>query len=243
MSDFFDDAPPPNLAPWAEAGFSRGEARQWLRWRFSLREALSWRHAGVTNAVTAAQWRTSGVTPDTVGDWRTAGIGPSDAVRWHEFGLGLAEASRLAAAGHGPDSVEAWELRHPESGPRARNVRAGEALLHRFLDEGVPMDIAHGYAVLRGWHGDDALEWARSGIGVDEARLWLALGLTAPEAADLDSGPADVVPTWWRAGIPFDEVADWLGAGYSAQEAREQRSAGVSVDAAAELRAGRRREG
>jgi hypothetical protein len=239
VSDWDDEEPPEDLTGWLRAGYRRAEARRWRRWRFELEQAQAWQAAGVAEALSAAQWRTAGVTPSTVDRWRSAGIGPTEAVRWHEFGVDLASAVRLTAEGKPPGSVEMLEeIGSRTYRPLSDAERAHQERLGRFLASigGTSYDVRVSYQSAD-WLDDEAAAWARSGIRADPARLWRALGLRPAEAAALAAEPAAVIAEWWRAGIPFDELADWLGAGLTAAEAAAQRAAGITVQQAAALRA------
>lgn len=230
----FND-PPEDLTTWMRVGLRRVVALEWRRWRFSLEEATAWRDAGVTVALTAAQWRTASATPDTVGEWRKAGVGPSEAVRWHEFGCNLERVRTLKAEGAAPDDVL---TPHTPSKVHTESSELQRAY-HRFHVAGVQGAIVHGY-LSSNWCSDTALAWARHQIPAEDAQTWASLALHPVEAAELiEAGrtPGEVVAEWWGAHIPFDEVADWIGAGLSAAEAVAQRDAGVTVEAAATLRA------
>jgi hypothetical protein len=233
---------------WADAGFAADQARIFRRWRFTLEEAIGWRHAGVADGVRAAQWATAGVTPESVNRWRAAGIDASQAVHWHEIGFDLQAARDARQRGLTPET--AFAQRHPQgpgtfgrSGPGAP-AGARADLMRRLHDAGVPMRVLQGY-LAASWEPDDALPWAAAGIEAAEASLWRMLGLTASEAGRLIKKGADavtVVREWWRAGIPFDEVADWIGAGLTAEESAAQRARGITAEQAAALRALRDQE-
>ncbi|MGH3767092.1 MAG: DUF2201 family putative metallopeptidase [Pseudonocardiaceae bacterium] len=120
----FDD-PPQDLTAWLRAGLRRVEAVQWRRWRFNLEEAQAWRAAGVSVALTAAQWCTAAVTPGTVDQWRAAGIGPGEAVRWHEFGVDLPRAVQIKAA-TSPDPGRAGPGMGIAGAASRRGGRAGQ---------------------------------------------------------------------------------------------------------------------
>jgi hypothetical protein len=237
-----DDPPPENLSEWSRAGFRRSEAKEWRRWRFELTDAESWRAAGVQRSLTAAQWRTAAVTPQTVRDWIAAGIGPGEAVRWHEFGIGLERAAELTREGKLPGSEQMLEVIHGDSytaGMTDEQRRQYDAI-QRF-HANVPHQVAAGYHVEE-WYDDEAMSWARKGVGAQQAWLWKSLGLRPGEVDGLGD-PAEVIAEWWRAAIPYDEVADWIGAGLSAAEAVKQRGEGVTVEQAKALRALRNAEG
>jgi hypothetical protein len=235
---------------WADAGFAADQARDFRRWRFTLAEAIAWRHAGVADGVRAAQWVTAGATPESVSRWRAAGIDASQAVHWHEMGFDLQAAREARRRGLTPEAAFAQRRQGPGSGLHGRLgagaptagawAVSGRADLMRKLQEaGVPPRILHGY-LAASWEPDDALPWAAAGIEAAEAGLWRMLGLTAQEAGRLVKKGADaikVVRDWWRAGIPFDEVAEWIGAGLSAEEAAAQRARGITAEQAAALRA------
>jgi hypothetical protein len=244
MRRFDDEDEPEDLTAWLAAGLRRPEARVWRRWNFQLNEALTWRKAGVREALTAAQWQAAGATPATVGKWIAAGITPSDAVRWHEFGYTLEQASEHVKEGRGP--AEAFEKRRHTSTQSMRFVGGGVSpiargtreRMQRFMSGAVPQEVVAGYIAAQ-WLDDEAYEWATQGVQVSDAKIWRKIGLVPAEAKDL-SDPLQVIEDWWRAGIPYDEVADWLGAGLTAAEAIEQRAAGVTREQAAALRALRR---
>jgi hypothetical protein len=243
----------PDAAAWARAGIPHDEVAGWVRWRIGPRDARAWRQAGVADGLTAAQWQTAGVTPSTVDDWRDAGIAPNEAVVWHEMGFDLAAAKE--AKDRGDDPTAAMEARDATRRGFTMSTGAVHALgpmpkgtagdpVQKFLRSGADQRLLHEYMQHR-WMDDDAIAWARQGIGAAEAYLWHDLGLTPAEAGRLQAdghSVGDVVRDWWAAGIPVDEVADWIGAGLSPAEAVEQRAAGVTVDEAAALRALRRDE-
>ncbi len=232
---------------WTDAGFAADQARVFRRWRFTLEEAIGWRHAGVADGVRAAQWVTAGVTPESVDRWRAAGIDASQAVHWHEMGFDLAAAREARQRGLTPEAAFAqrrasWSGPAGRRGPGAPGARAD--LVRGLQEAGVPMRVLHGYLAAN-WEPDEALPWAAAGIQAAEASLWRMLGLTAAEAGRLvkkGADPVAVVREWWRAGIPFEEVADWIGAGLTAQEAAAQRARGITADQAAALRALRDQE-
>jgi hypothetical protein len=260
----FDDVggeePPEDLTAWLAAGLRRTAALAWRRWNFTLDEAIRWRAAGVPEALAAARWQAAAVGPDTVGEWQAAGITAAEAIRWHEFGIGLEQARQHHREGRTPESVFTAQRGGGSSGggtaiatPGA-TVDLGRAVagmgglsglsgsMRRFLDAGVSHQVMASYLQSQ-WVDEAAVRWARCQIQAWDAKLWLALGLTAAEAAALHAAgqtPAQVVRDWWRAGIPFDEVADWIGAGLSATEAARQRASGTTVQQAAALRALRR---
>lgn len=242
--------PPEDLTAWLAAGMRRVEALAWRRWNFTLDEAKRWRAAGVTEALTAAQWQVAAVDPDTVGDWFAARITVGEAIRWHEFGFTLEQAKEHLRNGRNPE--DAYNKRQgvtPGAVPGLGVIRRAVATpflgmggLQAFLQANVQHSVMGGYVQLQ-WTDEDAIAWAKQGIQAWDARLWHEIGLTPAEAAELDRAkvkPLDVMRDWWRAGIPFDEVADWLGAGLSPQEAAAQRESGVTVEQAAALRALRR---
>ncbi|GAA0647945.1 hypothetical protein GCM10010174_84180 [Kutzneria viridogrisea] len=229
---------PEDLNRWVAAGFARGEAASWRRWRFTIDLARSWISAGVGTGLSAAQWAIAGVNPDTVGQWREAGIQPQDAVRWHEFGIGLEQARRYRAQGVTPD--QAWQR-----GQQAEPGADAEQATRRFREAGVTGALLSSY-VLRQWLDEQALEWARHGVDAGDARAWLDLGLTPAEGAELSRAgqePMAVIRAWWRTGVPFEEVADWLGAGFDPEEAARRRAAGITARQAAALRELRRHQG
>ena len=232
--------PPEDLTAWLAAGMRRIDAQAWRRWNFTLDDAKKWRAAGVTEALTAAQWHIAGVYPETVRDWFDARITVGEAIRWHEFGFDLDQAKQHMNNGRGPEGAyQLNQVRHSVAG----QVAAGAGgQMHNFLHAGVPHAVMGTYLQLQ-WTDQDAITWAKEGVKAWDAQLWLQIGLTPAEAGELskkDVNPADVMRDWWRAGIPYDEVADWLGAGLTAEEAKAQRESGVTVEQAAALRALRR---
>lgn len=245
-----DDGDDRSQKEWTDAGFGVDEARVFRRWRFTLAEAIAWRHAGVADGVRAAQWVTAGATPDSVNRWRAAGIDASQAVHWHEMGFDLTSAREARQRGLTPEA--AFAQRRQAAGPGLARRRgpaaptaggwgpaAAEDLMRKLQESGVPPRVLHGYLTAN-WQPDDALPWAVAGIEAAEASLWQMLGLTAQEAGRLvkkGASAVEVVRDWWRAGIPFDEVAEWIGAGLSAQEAAAQRAKGITAEQAAALRA------
>jgi hypothetical protein len=243
-----DDDDDRDLKPWADAGIAADQARIFRRWRFTLEQAIAWRHAGVADGVRAAQWVTAGVTPESVDRWRAAGIDASQAVHWHEMGFDLQAARDARQRGLTPETAFAQRQAHlpgamGRPGPGAPSGARAD-LLRRLQEAGVPMRVLHGY-LAASWEPDDALPWAAAGIEAAEASLWRILGLTAQEAGRLVKKGADavgVVRDWWRAGIPFDEAAEWIGAGLTAEEAAAQRARGITAEQAAALRALRDQE-
>jgi hypothetical protein len=222
---------------WVATGFTEQEARVWHRWRIAPETAVAWRRAGVADGLCAAQWSVARVTPATVGDWRAAGLDAIDAVRCHEMGYDLAAAREFKRRGLTPEQAFT-QWRSPTRGPMTR-VGVAFARMHELK---VPPQVIRTY-LQANWTDEEALAWARQHVPADVAKLWLALGLTPAEGAELTRAgrtPAEVVREWWRAGIPYDEVADWLGAGLTAAEAVEQRARGITVEHAATLRALRR---
>jgi hypothetical protein len=237
---------PEDLTPWLRAGLRRTEALAWRWWHFSLTEAQRWRAAGVSDALTAAQWQTAGVTTATVDNWRKAGIDAAEAVHWHEFGIELARAREFKRQGRGPEQAFSQQQGMQYGVSAAFQGLPGGKEMHQFIqklrDAGVPHTVIPGYRLMQ-WLDDEAVNWAREGIAAWDARLWHDLGLYPDEAARLEKAkltPQETIRRWWSAGIPYEEVADWLGAGLSAQEAAEQRAAGKTVEQAAALRALRR---
>ncbi|HSZ44124.1 MAG TPA: hypothetical protein VK823_02235 [Streptosporangiaceae bacterium] len=238
--------PPEDPAAWAADGFTAEQAELFLRWRFTLRQAVGWRQAGVPDGLRAAQWSTAGVTPETVSQWRAAGIDATQAVHWHEMGFDLPAARTAVRKGLTPES--AFGQRHgygsrpaigfgSQVGSPGRRIEPN--VIHQLHEAGVPPRVIHSY--LNGpWEMAEAVPWARAGLDATEAALWRTLGLTAAEAARLarkGASAADTIKEWWRAGIPFDEVADWIGAGLTAKEAADQRARGITAEQAAALRA------
>jgi hypothetical protein len=243
-----EDAEPEELSVWLAAGYRSERAEVWRRWRFTLAQADAWGREGIDDGLHAAQWRTSGATPETVQDWRAAAIDAAEAVRWHEFGFSLVDAAEHKKNGLGPDG--AFAAQHPQrvvnvvrSGPVMGGVR-GFAVspggpMARFHQSGVDPQVIHGY-MQHHWFDESAAEWARHGIEAQDAYVWFDLGLNASEAGRLTMQgrtPGDVVREWWTAGIPFEEMAEWIGAGLSAREALDQRANGITVEHAASLRA------
>jgi len=229
---------PEPLSQWLAAGFARAEARIWRRWRFALGEARAWRDAGVADGLHAAQWRTAGVTAQTVRHWRAAGIDATEAVAWHEFGVDLDRARQYKHQGLTP--LRAFDQqRAPQS--VAGHATAGSHAdgFRRLAGAGVPPRVITSYA-MRQWWDDAALDWARHHVEAADAALWTALGVRPAEAGRLTRQghtAVNVVQNWWRAGIPLDEVAEWLGAGLTAEEAAAQRAKGITAEQAAALRA------
>lgn len=241
-----EDRPPEDLTAWMAAGLRRVEALAWRRWNFTLDEATNWRRAGVPEALLAAQWQAAAVRPDTVRGWLDAKIGPGEAIRWHEFGYDLETAREHAKRGESPDTVFQRRYQGGHSGITTRAAGAAASVMHdgiqRFMRSGISHEVMRGYLETQ-WFDDDAIAWAKEGIGAYDARLWQEIGLVAVEAGELrkaDQTPATVIRDWWRAGIPFDEVAEWIGAGLTVEEALAQRASGVTVEQAAALRALRR---
>jgi hypothetical protein len=220
---------------WLDVGFTIDEARIWHRWRIDPRTAVAWRAAGVPDGLQAAQWTVAGVRPETVRQWRAAGIEPHEAVHWHEIGVDLAAAAEHKRHGRSPhDALKQSRLHSGASRPDP----IAEAF-QRFHEAGVRPELAHGYA-MAGWVDKEALDWARQGLGVADARLWKLLGVTPAEANRLEQqgqAPDRLLRDWWRAGIPYDEVGVWLGAGLTAEEAAAQRAQGITAEQAAALRA------
>jgi hypothetical protein len=115
----------------------------------------------------------------------------------------------------------------------------GGGPVQKFVEAGVPPQMLHSY-LARQWYDDEAVAWAKEGVGGAEAPIWKALGLRPNEAGRLvRTGVtlADTVRDWWRAGIPIGEVADWIGAGLTPKEAVGQRAKGITAEHAAALRA------
>lgn len=239
--------PPEDLTRWLAAGLRRTEALAWRKWNFTLEEAMSWRGAGVREALTAAQWQVAGVGPKTVREWITARITVGEAIRWHEYGFDLDQAREHTRNGRTPDDVYNQRRQITSFNSiigRAATVRADSigGRIQAFLNAGVPHGVMGGYLQTQ-WTDDTALAWSRQGIQAWDARMWEKLGLTPAEAGELakaGNSAADVWSEWWQSGIPFEEVADWIGAGLSAREAVEQRASGVTQEQAAALRALRR---
>jgi hypothetical protein len=230
--------PPEDLTAWLAAGIRRVDAQVWRRWNFSLEDAKRWRAAGVTEALTAAQWQVAGAAPDTVSEWVDAKITVGEAIRWHEFGFDLEQAKEHAKKGESPDAAYQKGQRFTS----AAMTRLGPSPSQALLTAGVSHELLVGY-IHSQWTDEEAIKWAKQGIQSWDARMWQEMGLTAVEAGELTKAkttPADVMRDWWRAGIPFDEVADWLGAGLSPEEAVAQRDSGVTAEQAAALRALRR---
>jgi hypothetical protein len=236
-----DDCEPEPLPEWVDAGFSEHDASVWMNWRFRIREARAWQHAGVDGGLPAAQWATAGATPATVGQWLSAGIKATEAVMWHEFGFSAAESAHHRRAGRAPH--EAYTRSQGGGRLGAITTRSfgpqPHGDVHRFAEAGVPGHIMFSYQN-RQWLDDTALAWAKEGIDAAEAILWKELGLTAPEAGRLarkNRTVSEVVRDWWKAGIPYDELADWIGAGLDPDEAADQRRKGITAEQAAALRA------
>jgi hypothetical protein len=252
------DEEPERLELWLDAGFARAEALTWRRWRFNIAKAQAWRAEGITEGIKAAQWKTAGASPETVGDWRDAGIEAAEAVHWHEYGFSL-EQSRVHKR-HGRGPADAFRILNPPT----QNVVQGTAgswvatspmtaralpaplggmtpggPLQRFHQSGADPRLMHGYLQC-GWIDDDAVEWARHGIEAHDAYTWFDLGLKPVEAGRLvmqGRTPGDVIREWWSSGVPFEEAGEWIGAGLSATEARQQRADGITAEHAASLRA------
>ena len=70
---------------------------------------------GIDDGLQAAQWRTAGATPETVGSGKAAGIDAAEAVRWHEFGFSLEEATEHKKKGLNPDGAFAVAAAGPAS--------------------------------------------------------------------------------------------------------------------------------
>jgi hypothetical protein len=111
--------------------------------------------------------------------------------------------------------------------------------MHVFRQAGVDPRVMQTY-LQRAWADDEAVEWARHGVEAQDAYTWFDLGLNAVEAGRFvqeGRAPGDVIREWWNTGIPFEDLAHWIGAGLSAAEAVEQRTAGITAEHAASLRA------
>lgn len=253
------DEEPEEIGRWLEEGFDRETAETWRQWRFSISKARAWRESGIEEGIEAAQWKTAGATPDSVGDWLGAEIDAGEAVHWHEYGFSLEQARVHKQHGRGPAEafrvlnppvqnvvqgrVGGWVARGPMSSAQILPARLGGMVpggpLQRFHQSGADPRLMHGYLQC-GWIDDDAVEWARQGIEAHDAYTWSDLGLKAVEAGRLvlqGRTPGDVVHEWWSTGIPFEEVAEWIGAGLSAAEALGQRTQGITAEHAASLRA------
>ena len=90
------------------------------------------------------------------------------------------------------------------------------------------------------WHDREAQTWAATQIQPGAALAWRELGLTPPEAAELQKAgqEAEVVRMLWhRSDIPTDEIGSWIGAGLTPEEARTQRACGITAEDAAVMRA------
>ncbi|HEX3592779.1 MAG TPA: hypothetical protein VHV74_24405 [Pseudonocardiaceae bacterium] len=232
--------PPEDLTAWLAAGMRRVEAQAWRRWNFTLEDAKRWRAAGVSEALTAAQWHIAGVHPETVGDWFDARITVGEAIRWHEFGFDLDQAKAHMKNGRGPEN--AYQFNQVRANPAGSVTSLAGSQMQSFLAAGVPHVVMGTYLLLQ-WTDADAIAWAKEGVKAWDAKAWREIGLTPAEAGELtkkDVQPVDVMRDFWRAGIPYDEVAEWLGAGLTAEEAATQRGSGVTVEQAAALRALRR---
>ncbi len=227
---------PEPLHEWQEQGFTVAEARQWIDDGFTIPDAHRWRTSGVYTAVTARLWRTAGATPYTVDLWLRAGMTPRDAVQWREHGFTPEEAADRHLAGDRPHP-RGWisRLLHRRPGPAFPDEERSRSM-RELLRAGIPADRARGY-VEAGWAGAEALPWARLSVEPGQARVFHALGLSAPEAQRLDGDAITVMTTFWRAGIPLDEVASWCGAGFTADEASRMRAEGTDVEQARILRA------
>ncbi len=249
---------PEGMGRWLDAGFDRETAESWRQWRFTISKAQGWRASGIEEGIEAAQWKTAGATPETVGDWQDAGIDAAEAVHWHEYGFSLEQARVHKRHDRGP--ADAFRILNPPTqnvvlrraggwvahaplGARVMPARLGGMMpggpLQRFQQSGADPRLMHGY-VQCGWIDDDAVEWARHGIESHDAYTWFDLGLKPSEAGRLvlqGRTPGDVVREWWSSGIPFEEVAEWIGAGLSAAEALDQRANGITAEHAASLRA------
>jgi hypothetical protein len=89
------------------------------------------------------------------------------------------------------------------------------------------------------WHDREAQTWAAAQIHPGAALAWRELGLTPPEAAELQKAgqqPENVRTLWHRSGVPIEEIGNWLGAGLTPEEALEQRALGVTAEDAAVMR-------
>ncbi len=89
------------------------------------------------------------------------------------------------------------------------------------------------------WHDREAQTWAAAQIQPAAALAWRELGLTPPEAAELQTAgqePEQVRTLWHQMGIPIDEIANWIGAGLTPEEALQQRAHGVTAQDAAVMR-------
>src|SRR5271169_4270361 len=102
----------------------------------------------------------------------------------------------------------------------------GGGPVQAFIEAGVPPEMLHSY-MAKQWFDDEAVAWAKEGVGGAEAQIWKALGLRPNQAGRLVRKGAVLAYTvrdWWGAGIPFSEVALCIGAGLTPEEAFRQRS-------------------
>ncbi len=113
---------PPDIAPYARAGFDPRSARDWFRHEipaevargyadrgWSAGEYAAWRALGLREEVRDA-WRAQGFNATAAGAWIEAGLdAPDEARAWRDTGLELAEVRAWRALG--VTAVEALERR------------------------------------------------------------------------------------------------------------------------------------
>jgi hypothetical protein len=243
--------------PWAALGIAKQEGESWWKHRIEPADALRWQRAGVSRPLDAVRWKIAGVDPSVVREWIYAAIDAQEAVVWTELGFNAARARVHKRAGRSP--VQAYSKDHPvpsaatqppmhppmQSAPggaayQGASPDGGRRRFMRAVGRSGPQhhQVAQSY-MFRNWVDDEAIAWAREGIGADDALAWKELGLTPTEAKRQQAEGHTAMQTakaWWRAGIPVDEVADWIGAGLTPEEAATQRANGVTVEQAAVLR-------
>ncbi|OOC54526.1 MULTISPECIES: hypothetical protein [Nocardiopsis] len=232
MTVAFDDhePEPEDLRLWTARGFTVADARRWIDAGFALGDAERWRGSGVYRPGPAMEWRAAGTTPYTVRPMLRAGMTPRDAVRWHELGYSPAEAAERHLAGERPRPRRRLRALLPVRRVPGLDLSEEQAeTMTALLSAGVTAATARAY-LDTGWHGADAVPWARAGVDPAQARVYRAVGFSPGEGASLAGEGRDALSLmceWWDAGVPRGEVAAWALAGFGSAEAARARVSGT----------------
>lgn len=194
------EVPPEEAIQWIEAGvFSPENISDWLDLGLTFVEIDKWSNQLGMTSKQASSWISNDISADQAGEWREVGVSLYEiAIQWLNHGFV-------------PTSARSWTtLTDPEDARRWTDQGFSPELATPWITEGLSVWESQTWLAAGVEEAASAREFASADIPVDEAVLWLSIGLTAGQAIEERRhwDPA-TCRMWMQLPIELSLARDW----------------------------------